>query len=124
MIDLPELVRRHDPNGPHEVRHVEPIGAASARALLARKPDFFLGDRGELVESGEGLHRPSTARYSARIASGGRRQDIRRQRVFDPRLYGGGVHGPYLPGWGRVGGVGHAGTVSHSERVINWIITC
>ena len=27
--------------------HVEPIGAAGARTLLLREPDFFLGDRGK-----------------------------------------------------------------------------
>jgi hypothetical protein len=32
------------------VPHVEPVGAASARALLLLQPDFFFGDRGELVE--------------------------------------------------------------------------
>ena len=34
--------------------HVEPVGAAGARALLLGEPDFFLGDVGELVELRDG----------------------------------------------------------------------
>ena len=53
MIDLAQLVGRGDAERAHEVRHVLLVGAAGAGALLAGKPDFFLGDRGQVVEAGE-----------------------------------------------------------------------
>ena len=53
MIDLAQHVGAGDPERPHEVPHVEPVGAAGLRALLLRQPDFFFGDGGELVERGD-----------------------------------------------------------------------
>ena len=50
MIDLAQHVGAGDAERPHEVPHVEPVGAAGLRALLLRQPDFFFGDGGELVE--------------------------------------------------------------------------
>jgi hypothetical protein len=52
MIDLPELIERGDTECPDEVRHVEPVGAAGARALLAGEPDLLFGDRGKRIEAG------------------------------------------------------------------------
>ena len=53
MIDLAQHVGAGDAERPHEVPHVEPVGAAGLLALLLRQPDFFFGDGGELVERGE-----------------------------------------------------------------------
>jgi hypothetical protein len=33
------------------VRHVEPVGAAGARALLLGEPDVFLGHQGQLGDA-------------------------------------------------------------------------
>ena len=53
VVHLAELAGRRDAERAHKVRHVEPVGAAGARTLLAGKPDLLLGDAGELVEVGE-----------------------------------------------------------------------
>jgi hypothetical protein len=50
---LPQFVRRGDAERLHEMRHVEPVGAAGAGAFLAGEPDFFLWNGGELGETGE-----------------------------------------------------------------------
>jgi hypothetical protein len=47
IIEGAELVDLPDAKRPHEVTHVEPIGAARTRALLVRQPDFFSWDGGE-----------------------------------------------------------------------------
>jgi hypothetical protein len=44
MVHLAQLAGRADAKGPHEVRHIEPVGATGAGALLFCKPDLFLGD--------------------------------------------------------------------------------
>ena len=53
MVHLAQLLGRRDAEGAHEVRHVLAVGAVGARAFLACKPDFFLGDRREGIEAGE-----------------------------------------------------------------------
>jgi hypothetical protein len=53
MIDLTQGGCRGDAECPHEVPHVEPVGAAGLRTFLLRQPDFFFGDGGELVEPRE-----------------------------------------------------------------------
>jgi len=45
MVHLAQLLRRRDPERPHEVRHVLFIGAVRAGAFLAGKPDLLLRDR-------------------------------------------------------------------------------
>jgi hypothetical protein len=50
VVGLAQLRRRRDRERAHEVLHVEPIGAPRARALLLLEPDFFFGDRGEVVQ--------------------------------------------------------------------------
>ena len=47
VVDLAQLGRRRDRQRAQEVRHIAPVGAAGAGALLALQPDFFLGDGGE-----------------------------------------------------------------------------
>jgi hypothetical protein len=51
VIDLAQRVRGRDPQGAHEVLHVEPVGAAGLRAFLLRQPDVFFG-AGELAGTG------------------------------------------------------------------------
>lgn len=53
VIDLAQCGRGRDPEGAHEVLHVEPVGAAGLRTLLLRQPDFFFGDGSERFEWGE-----------------------------------------------------------------------
>ncbi len=47
VVDLAQLGRRRDRQCAQEVRHIAPVGAAGAGALLAVQPDFFLRDGGE-----------------------------------------------------------------------------
>ncbi len=67
MVDLPELVRRGDAERPHEVRHIELVGAAGAGALLAGQPDLFLRDCRQVGQIGE------LAGAGGRIGKGGGR---------------------------------------------------
>ncbi len=53
VVHLAELVGRGDAERPHEVRHVEPVGAAGAGALLASEPDLLFGDRCQVGQAGE-----------------------------------------------------------------------
>ena len=53
MIDLAQLLRGGNAERLHEVRHVELVGAAGARTLLAGEPDFFLRDRRQVDQVGE-----------------------------------------------------------------------
>jgi hypothetical protein len=48
VVGLAQFLGRRDAERPHEVLHVEPVGAPGARALLLLQPDFFFGDLGEL----------------------------------------------------------------------------
>src|SRR6266702_863239 len=53
VVGLAQLLGRGDRERAHEVLHVEPVSAPRARALLLLQPDFFFGDRGELVQRRE-----------------------------------------------------------------------
>jgi hypothetical protein len=63
VVGLAQLRRRRDAERPHEVLHVEAIGAPGAGALLLLQPDFFFGDVGEL---GDGRDPPATRCRSLR----------------------------------------------------------
>jgi hypothetical protein len=52
VIDLARFGGGGDGERRHEVAHVEPVGAAGARALLFGEPDFLLGDVGEPLHDG------------------------------------------------------------------------
>lgn len=53
VVNLPQLFRCRDAEPAREVRYVLPVGAAGTGALLARKPDLFLGNYRKGIEMGE-----------------------------------------------------------------------
>jgi hypothetical protein len=67
VVDLAQLGRRRDRQRAQEVRHIAPVGAAGAGALLALQSDFFLRDGGE---GGDGRGQAVRARGTGRVGTG------------------------------------------------------
>lgn len=56
MVHLAQLAGRADAKGPYEVRHIEPVGATGACALLLGKPNLFFGNRRECGDGRKARH--------------------------------------------------------------------